>query len=350
MYGRCSREIHKKELACLFLICDKSAIKWIQFCITSPCSLARQSSICVDANVLLSAALSSCRRSSERRFLHDVISAKLSFFMPAQGTVRAVQSPSLSVHFRPNNRDEQKSPQQTMLSEICLPNRRELLSALVIEMVIKTSFNQSTIGQKRNRKKCAGEDFPTSSILPSFLSDSCLVYSAPRALRSLFRSSRQFERWYLICRWKETSEPINASRNCYESFTNFPSLSGRFSCFLRPMIELLSPHWLSRQKLLLVRSKLFRSRSLVRGLGIAPAIVRLACDFYAHTFDLRQKNCKFMSSNLTLVPTNFSFLFVVLCPIKISLWHISLHRRRCRMTNNLFGLAFFAQCERLSLG
>lgn len=105
----------------------------------------------------------------------------LFFFMPAQGTVRAVQFPSLwhiSVHFRPNNRDEQKSPQQTMLSEICLPNRRELLSALVIEMVIKTSFNQSTIGQKRNRKKCAGEDFPTSSILLSFLSDSGLVYFA----------------------------------------------------------------------------------------------------------------------------------------------------------------------------
>lgn len=53
--------------------------------------------------------------------------------------------------FRRLLHQDEKSPQQTMLSEICLPKQRELLSALVY--VIKTSFNQTQ--KEPNHKKTA---------------------------------------------------------------------------------------------------------------------------------------------------------------------------------------------------
>lgn len=306
-------------------------------------SPARQSSICVDANVLLSAALSSCHRSSA--LLHDFIVPKLSFFMPAQGTESdAVQFPSLSAYFRP------LPTEPSRWTEISTANNAiRDLSAKPKRIAFcprhwngyQNIFQSVDNWAEKNRKKSAGEeDLPNffHPLPPSYLN---------RALFILARCLTQ-PRPILETIWK-TVFNMQMKRNvrAHQCFEELLWIFYQFFVPSRPFFMFSPAHdWIIIPTLAFKAENFSR---LMRGLGIGSAIVRLVISMRIHSI-CGQKNCKFMSSNLTLVPTNFSFLFVVLCPIKISLWHISLHRCRCRMTNNLFGLAFFAQCERLSLG
>lgn len=274
--------------------------------------------------------------------------------MPAQRTALCNSHPFW--HFRPLptgrtiEMNENLHSKQCYQRSVCQTEENCFLPSSLKWLSKHLSISRQLGREEKPQKVCGGGERSFSILL--YIQDRhLLIWLVPclffGALRSLFQSSRQFERWYLICRWKETSEPINGLEELLWIFLRFSVPSRPFLMFSSAHDWIMIPKLAFKEKLL--RSKLFQSMSLV-GLRKCSAIVCLTCDFYAHTFDSRQKNCKFMSSNLTLVPTNFSFLFVVLCPIKISLWHISLHRRRRRMTNNLFGLAFFAQCERLSLG